>query len=496
MSKPFLSKSKYLNGIQCPKLLWYHYNAKDKLPEVDEQMQAIFTQGHQVGELAKKLFPNGIDVEWDVSFEDVLKQSQELLGECKPLFEAGFMFNSTYARVDVLDPVGKGQWDIIEVKMGSSVKDINRHDVAFQRYCYQGAGVPIRRCHLMHINTDYVRHGEIDLEQLFAKEDITETLDAYGDGIEDKVREMLDVIASKQCPDCDIGPHCDDPYECVLKEVCWAKVWENDNNVFTLPYARGRQWELYGQGILRNEQIPEDFHLTDKQWVQVKTEKTGQPYVNKATIRSFLDQLVYPVYYMDFETFGFRLPIPIIDDTRPYGQIPFQFSVHVLQSLDSQPSRHSWLWNGQGDPRSEFLEQLKAALEKEGSIVVYNKGFECSRLRECAEVYPDYTSWVDSVVNRIVDLLAPFRSFAVYYPSQHGSASMKAVLPALTGQSYEDMEISEGGQASDEFMRVTFGDVSEAERKKVRRNLEEYCGLDTMGMVDIVRKLEWLLAGN
>jgi hypothetical protein len=496
MPKPFLSKSKYLNGIQCPKLLWHHYNAKDKLPEVDKQTQAIFDQGHNVGELAKKLFPNGIDIEWELSYEEVIKQSQELLKEGKPLFEAGFLFNRTYARVDVLDPVGKGQYDIIEVKSGSSVKEINHHDVAFQRYCYQGAGVPIRRCHLMHIDTSYVKHGELDLEQLFAKEDITDSLDLYGNSVEDNVQEMLSVIASKKCPDCDIGPHCDDPYECGLKEICWAKVWKHDNSVFTLPYARGRQWELYGQGIIKNDQIPSDFPLTEKQRIQVETEKTGQPHIDKATIRSFLDQLAYPVYYMDFETFGFNMPIPMLDNTHPYGQVPFQFSVHVLQSPDSEPTHHSWLWDGEGDPRPKFLKQLKASLGEEGSIVVYNQGFECSRLRESSEVCPDYVNWVDEVVDRIVDLLPPFRSFGVYYPSQHGSASLKKVLPALTGKNHADLEISEGGEASDEFMRVTFGDVSKVEKEKVRKNLEEYCGLDTMGMVDIVEKLEWLLRGH
>lgn len=493
MSKPFLSKSKYLNGIQCPKLLWYYYNAKDKLPKVDERTQAVFDHGHQVGELAKKLFPDGIDVEWDVGFWDVLKQSQELLKRRRPLFEAGFMFSSTYARADVLDPVGEGQWDIIEVKMGASVKDINHHDVAFQRYCYQGAGVPIRRCHLMHINRDYVRHREINPEQLFAKEDITEALDAYSEGIEDRVQEMLATIASDQCPDRDIGPHCDDPYGCILKEVCWAKVWENEDHVFTLSNARGRQWDLYDRGILRNDKIPEGFHLTCKQRIQVEASRRGQPHIDQEAVAAFLDQLLYPVYFMDFETFGHLLPIPLIDNTRPYDQVPFQFSVHVLQSLDSEPTHHSWLWDGGGDPRPKFLEQLRTALGDKGSIVVYNQAFECARLRECAAVLPNRARRVDGVLNRIVDLLAPFRAFAVYYPSQHGSASLKAVLPALTGKSYEDMVISEGDEASEEFVRVTFGDVAEAGRKRVRRGLEEYCQLDTMGMVDIVRKMGQLL---
>ena len=100
-----ISKSRYLNGLQCPKLLWYQYNAKDQLPAYDATTEAVFDQGHQVGELAKKLFPDGIEVDWDIGFAEVLKRSKELLKERKPLFEAGFSSNGTYARVDVLNPV-------------------------------------------------------------------------------------------------------------------------------------------------------------------------------------------------------------------------------------------------------------------------------------------------------------------------------------------------------------------------------------------------------
>lgn len=488
MSKPFLSKSKYIAGIQCPKLLWYHYNAKDEMPAPDAATEAKFDQGHEVGELAKKLFPGGIGVEWNMDFKDVLQQSQELLKERKPLFEAGFMHNPTYARIDVLDPVEHGKWNIIEVKMGARVKDPNYDDVAFQRYCCEGTGLPIRRCYLMHINMDYVRQGGIDPEQLFVKEDITEALDQYSEDITGRVREMLATIAARQCPECDIGPHCDNPYECVLKERCWAKVWKDKNHVFTLPNARGREWKLYGQGILRNEQIPEDFYLTNQQRIQIESERTGRPHVDKDAVSDFIDQLVYPVYFIDFETFGFTLPIPILDNTHPYNQIPFQFSVHVLESPDVTPAHHSWLWDGDGDPRPEFLKQLRRVLGSKGSVVVYNKVFESTRLRECAKVLHDYAEWVDDILERIVDLYALFRHFSVYYPSQHGRASMKAILPPLTGKSHDDLVISDGAQASEEFMRVMFGNVDDGEREKVRRDLEVYCALDTMGMVDIIRR--------
>ena len=207
MSKPFLSKSKYLIGLQCPKLLWLHYNAKEKLPPVDEQTQAIFNQGHEVGLLAQKLFPDGITVGWDAPFEKVIRQSLSLLKTRKPLFEAGFMFNNGYARVDVLDPMPKGKWDIIEVKSGTSVKDPNWDDVAFQRYCYEGAGVPIRKCHLLYVDNTYVRRGEVDPSKVFTKEDVTDSVAEKAVGIEDRIMEMLEVIALKKCPRVEIGLH-------------------------------------------------------------------------------------------------------------------------------------------------------------------------------------------------------------------------------------------------------------------------------------------------
>ena len=493
MSKRFLSKTNYLRGLQCPKLLWTHYKSKKTIPEVSPGTQAIFDQGHKVGDLAKELFPDGIDVEWDQNFLSVLKQSRELLNKRKPLFEAGFMSNRTYARVDVLVPAPRNKWDIIEVKSGTSVGDINYHDVAFQRYCYEGAGVSINKCYLMHINNQYVRHGEIDLAEIFTQEDITAEVDELLPDVPGKVEEMLKVIARRSCPDVDIGKHCDDPYECVLKDVCWKRAWKHDDNVFTLPNARGRDWGLYRQGILRNSSIPDDFPLSDKQQIQVDAESSGTPHVDKAAIKDFLGTLTYPLHFLDFETFGMGVPIPMLDDSRPYQQIPFQFSLHIQREPGSNLEHISWLWDGNGDPRPEFMKQLKKSLGHRGSIVVYNQSFECTRLRECAELLPGYAGWLKKTLKRVVDLLAPFRSFAVYHPDQHGSASIKAVLPAWTGKGYDDLDISDGGQASDEFMRITYGEAGDEERKKVCSQLEEYCGLDTMGMVDILGVLHTLL---
>lgn len=488
--KRILSKSRFLNGIQCSKLLWTHYNARTALPPVDARTQAIFDLGHSVGDWAKKLFPDGIEVAWDIGFAEVLELTQQLMKQRKPLFEAGFTAHGTYTRVDVLDPVpDSDQWDIIEVKSGTSVGEVNHHDVALQRFCYEGAGVPIRRCFLMHINREYVRQGGINPRQLFIKEDITESVAALLPEMPARVNAMLDVIALPECPAVDIGKHCDAPYPCLMKPTCWAHVLTSENNVFSLRAAYGRDWELYRRGILRNDAIPDDFNLSAIQRIQVECERTNSLHVNRESLTGFLGALTYPLHFLDFETFGMSLPVPLLDGTRPYQQIPFQYSLHIQTAPGAATTHHAWLWDGQGDPRPGFMANLQSDLGPAGSIVVYNQAFELGRLKESAEHLPSYAPWVNRITERVVDLLVPFRTSTVYHPAQHGSASIKAVLPALIGISYAGLAISDGTQASDEFLRVTFGNVTAAERQQVRRDLEAYCGLDTQAMVDILQRL-------
>jgi len=197
--------------------------------------------------------------------------------------------------------------------------------------------------------------------------------------------------------------------------------------------------------------------------------------------------LKYPVYYMDFETMFDA--IPPFDGVRPYQQIPFQFSVHVQDSPGGDLKHASFLWKEPGDPRESFIRELKDCLGDKGSIVAYYFSFEKSRLTELAELFSEYKDWVDSILERMVDLLVPFKNFHYYHASQKGSASIKKVLPAITGKGYEGMEISEGGEASLEYARVTYSDVSDDDRARVYSALEKYCALDTEGMVNIVDKL-------
>ena len=298
---------------------------------------------------------------------------------------------------------------------------------------------------------------------------------------------MLLVIGEKKFPDVEIGPQCNDPYGCPLQEKCWAFLPEN--NPLTLYYfKKDKAFELIHSGNLDILALPKIAKLSDKQEIQVEALRSGKPHIEHEGIKSFLSRLTYPLHYLDFETMG--TAIPLFDDVRPYQQVPFQFSLHIVERPGGKPRHENFLAEGKSDPRPEFLKRLKRVLGDHGSIVAYNASFETGKLRACCEVYKEYSSWFGKIEGRIVDLLSPFKSFYYYHPKQTGSASIKSVLPALTGKGYEGMEIAEGGTASNEFLRVTFGEgITEKERTAVRKNLEEYCKLDTMAMVEIVAEL-------
>lgn len=257
MASQLLSKSKYLNGLQCPKLLWIQINEPGRIPETDPFTRYIFDQGHLVGELAKKLFPSGIDLPSD-DFIDNIRQAKTLFEQRKPLFEAGIMAGRIYSRIDVLNPVNEDEWDIIEVKSSTSVKDVHVDDVAFQKYCCKQAGLNINKCYLMHINNQYVKDGEINPGELFNIQDISEDVEEAKRGIYNRIDDMFEIISAPSCPEVAIGNHCKDSYECPITE-CWDDLPEH--NIFTLYWGGKKAHDLYSNGIVTIIEIPDSFKL-------------------------------------------------------------------------------------------------------------------------------------------------------------------------------------------------------------------------------------------
>ncbi len=372
MKKRLLTKSKYISGLQ---------------PDIGTRHK--FTEGYLIDGLAKKQYPTGIDIATN-DFMKNIWDTQKYLKSRKPLFEAGFKKNNLFARADILNPVQNDKWELIEIKSATEVKDVNVFDVAFQKHCYETSGIKIEGCFLIHVNNQYVRDGKINASQLLIKEDITQDVDENITGISKRIKNIFSTIKMKSCPKIDIGEQCFAPYSCPLIDSCWGFL--PDDNVFNLYHGNQKKWDLYKSGINKLKDIPNNFELTERQEIQRDCAKTGNVYINKQGIKDFLDTLQYPLYFLDFETFS--TVIPMFDNVRPYQNIPFQFSLHILDSLGNKPIHHSFLASGNNDPRDDFLNSLQKHLGEAGSIVVYNQSFEQGILERLVQVFPAYSKWL------------------------------------------------------------------------------------------------------
>jgi len=227
--------------------------------------------------------------------------------------------------MDILNPVEGGAWDLIEVKSATSVKDVYIPDVAIQKYILEGSGLELRRCYLMHINNQYVRQGDLDPAGLFARVDITERVDDFIDQVDGDLDRMLEVIRSKKCPDVPIGVYCYEPYDCDLMPVCFDFL--PDHNVTTLCGGAKAGFVLLDRGIHDINSIPDGYPLNSKQQIQVDAVKSGEIHCEAGVARKFMDSLEYPLHFLDFETLW--PGVPVYNGTRPYQQVPFQFSQRI-----------------------------------------------------------------------------------------------------------------------------------------------------------------------
>lgn len=279
--------------------------------------------------ICQEAFPGGFDLGKLKDIGEQLIRTSELLPERQPIFEVSVGTGNVYRQVDILKPATRDYWDIIEVKSATQLKEEYLNDVAFQKYTFLQAGIKISNCYLALINKQYVKHGDIDPEELYEIHDITVEVDEEVKGIPKRVEEMLEVAGRPDIPGVTIGRQCDNPYTCPIKTMCWE--FMPDNHVFNLYGNKDKALDLYSRGILSIEEIPEEYDLNLKQEIQRECAKTKKPRVDRGQIAAFLNKLEEPIYFFDFETFSTALPI--YEGTRPFQRIPFQYSIHVLEDL-------------------------------------------------------------------------------------------------------------------------------------------------------------------
>ena len=485
---PTLSKSRFMAGIQCEKRLYLECYHKDLADPVDANQQAVFDSGTDVGVLARQLYPGGILIDVDfMHFPKALSLTKTALGGKiqVPLFEAAFQFDDVRTRVDILKPTAENAFSLIEVKSSSSLKEEYVLDAAIQYYILMGAGINVTQVCLAHLNKEYVYPGgEYDLTQLFTIDDITKEAQALQPEIENSLKSMWLCLAESDIPPIKAGKQCTKPYTCSFYGYCHRN--EPAHHISQLPRISEKLLQRFEDiGVNDILQIPADFsELNEIQQRVHDCVVNNSLYLDKE-VNAELSRLVYPVHFLDFETFNPALPLYI--GTRPYEVIPFQWSDHILDT-DGKLRHEEFLHNGPCDPRPTFTESLIKTLGKIGSIVVYS-GYEAGRIKALADALPQFSDDLLTILPRIFDLLPQVRNYC-YHPEFHGSFSIKDVLPALVpGMSYKDLEINEGGLASLAYLEIISSQTTFDRHNQLRTNLLKYCERDTEAMVKLVEVL-------
>jgi predicted RecB family nuclease len=483
-----LSKSTFLYGSQCTKRLYFYKFRRDLLVEISAAQQAIFDRGTSVGHLARDLFPGGKDASPATPFEyeKSVRLTKELIeAGTKVIYEAAFQYQGVLAAVDILVK-RNGKWKAYEVKSSTSVKDVNVMDASLQYHVTTKSGIELADIFIVYLNNEYVRKKDVVPEELFAMESVkAEALENQA-FVKEKIKELKEILVLKKEPKIDIGPHCQDPYSCDFIHHCWKHVPEP--SVFSLSrLGTSKKFELYEQGIISFEDLPEDVTLTEFQQLQVEGHLNGNSNIDKPEIKNFLKDLSYPLYFMDFETF--QAAVPLYKKSRPYQQIPFQYSLHYKKSKNTEPKHFEFLAEPTEDPRKHFIEKLLEDTSSPGKIITYNVGFEKAILNNLARDFPKYKKDIEERCDRLLDLMVPFRKGWYYKPEMNGSYSIKQVLPALVPElNYNEMEIADGSSASLAYEQMVYDPNSDTEA--IRQQLLAYCKLDTFAMVRMLDVLE------
>ena len=484
--KSRLSKSTFIRGTQCEKSLYlykHHYNLKDPTPS---SLQAVFDQGTNIGILAQELFLNGVDASPENHFkmvESVGKTLQFISQGETIIYEATFLYDDVLAALDILVKDEDG-WKAYEVKSSTKVSETYIKDAAIQYYTITNSGIELKDISIVYINNQYVKNGEIDINELFTIESVLDQVLDFLPRIPSEIRRLKNVIESPELPQVDIGPHCSDPYDCDFKGTCWKHI--PDYSVFNISRLnKDKKFDLYNQGIITLDDIDlSQVDLNPNQVLQIQSELSGSTHIDIDEIRNFTSELNYPLYFLDFETIG--PAVPIYDGSRPYQQLVFQYSLHIQETPTSEIEHREYLADPNEDPRIGFVEQLIQDCGNSGDILVYNIGFERGKLNDLIDVFPEYSDDLRWIVNRLKDLMIPFQQKWYYTPEMRGSYSIKSVLPALIPDlSYNDLDIKEGGTASNTFLSMVNG-TFEGNVEKTRKQLLEYCKMDTQAMVKIL----------
>jgi len=478
-----LSKSRWMAFQQCPKRLWLYVHRRD-LQAFSAETEQRFHIGFQVGDIARCLHPDGVLIDAE-DLREALEATRQALMQHpdRPLFEAAFQRDGVLVRVDVLLPEAGG-YRLREVKASTSVKEEHVLDCAIQAWV-TGATIPLTGVELAHVDNTFVYPGGGDYRGLLKPNSLDRELNDVLPLIPDGIRAARMMLADVE-PAIAPGDQCHTPYACPFLDYCTAGQTLPEYPLACLPRLQGQRLAgLVEQGITDVRDIPDDYPLTAHQTRVAQAIQTGVATLDpQAAVR--MRQYGYPRYYLDFETL--QAAIPLWPGTRPYQQLPVQWSCHV-ETAGGELTHDQFMADGTTDPRRAFTEHLIETLGATGPVFVYNSGFEKRCLRELATAYPDLQPAINAILVRVVDLLPLVRQY-YDHPALRGRTSLKAVLPTVAPElAYDDLAIGNGGAACDAWRELYHPETSQERRTALYAALPDYCARDTLALVRLAHFL-------
>ena len=487
MEKQLLSKSTFIRSLQCSKALYLYKYFPQLRDKISPEQKALFSRGTNVGIAARDLFPGGVDASPDShrDYTESIARTKRLMEDgVKIIYEAAFQYERVLAAIDIL-VFENDEWKAYEVKSSTRISPIYIMDASLQYYVIVNSGVQLADISIININNEYRKKGKVVWDNFFSIHSVLTEVKGNYDLVKNKIAEAKNIITNPKIPDVNIGEQCFAPYECDFKGHCWKNI--SKGSVFELSgISKAEQFNLYNSGVINIEAIPADYPLKKATELQVECIKSNRPHINKEAVKGFLEKLMYPLHFLDFESF---MPaIPLFEGCKPYEHIPFQYSLHIQQNDNSIIEHREYLAQP-GDPRKEFINCLLENILPEGNIMVYSAAFERAILNNLKIQFPEHSKKIDSILSRIKDLMDVFENRWYYHPAMKGSYSIKNILPALVPElTYQNLQINSGNIAMTVFESLQ----NENNLHKImdhREALLEYCKMDTWAMVKIVEKL-------
>ena len=475
-----LSKSNYLLFLQHPFFLWLKKNDPSRLPPVNATQKAIMMSGLKFEKIAEDFFENGIHIKEEDSHN--ISELKE-----KVFFQIKFETEDLISIIDVLEKVDDNKYNLYEIKSSSSVKEIHYYDLAFQKYILEKNNINVKDVFCIHVNSDYIKKGAIKPKEIVKINNITDDVEKLRQKTESNIKNAMNIFNTKNEPKFKMT----DRSRFSDKQYC-LKFYRSLTSspaysIYDLSLKKDKLIDLENKSCFDAKNLEYTSDLSMKQGLQLKSIKTGERIIEKEKILTFLNEFIYPIYFLDYETFS--EVVPIFENTSPYESIPFQYSLHILKSPTSKVEHMEYLHQSSDNPDKYLAEKLIKDIGSKGSVIAWYSSFEKRQNLYLAGKLPLLAEKINSINDRIIDLMVPFKKNWVVDKDFLGKTSIKNILPVLIdGFSYENMNIRNGVMAQ-QIWAPTFLE-NENNKKRVTKDLLDYCCMDTFAMYKIFLYLE------